>query len=175
MSTRRGVRIAGWTAAGVLGVGAVGVGIAQADDPKPSPTASGTAGPRTHHKGHDRWDGKGQNAGEDGEGRHGRFGGRGLGELDGQPLHGEFVVKGKDGKPVTVDVQRGDVTAVSASSVTLRSEDGFTATYAIAKDTKVRINAKGSTAAQVKTGDKAMVTARKSGSTVTADLLTVRE
>ena len=45
-------------------------------------------------------------------------------------LHGELVIKGKDGKPVTVALQRGVVTAVDASSVTVKSEDGYSRTWA---------------------------------------------
>jgi hypothetical protein len=36
-----------------------------------------------------------------------------------------------------VDVQRGVITAVDASSVTLRSSDGYTATYAITPSTAI--------------------------------------
>src|SRR5215471_19469381 len=37
-----------------------------------------------------------------------------------QLLHGERVVKDKDGKIITIDVQRGTVTAASPSSMTVR-------------------------------------------------------
>jgi len=45
--------------------------------------------------------------------------------------HGEVTIKGKDDKPVVVDIQRGQVTAVSPTSISLKSEDGFTATYTV--------------------------------------------
>jgi hypothetical protein len=44
-------------------------------------------------------------------------------------LHGEAVVQGKDGVTRTVVVQRGTVTAVDASTITVRSADGFTLTW----------------------------------------------
>src|SRR5215468_5188961 len=53
-------------------------------------------------------------------------------------LHGERVVKDKDGTIITVDVQRGTVTAVSASTMTVRSSDGTTWTWTLNSDTKVR-------------------------------------
>jgi hypothetical protein len=43
-------------------------------------------------------------------------------------LHGETVVQTKDGTK-TVVVQRGQVTAVTATSVTVKSTDGFTQTW----------------------------------------------
>jgi hypothetical protein len=43
-------------------------------------------------------------------------------------LHGEAVVQTKNGT-VTVLVQRGEITAISADSVTVKSSDGFTQTW----------------------------------------------
>jgi hypothetical protein len=45
-------------------------------------------------------------------------------------LHGETVVQTKDGTK-TVAVQRGTVTAISATSLTVKSTDGFTQTWTI--------------------------------------------
>ena len=42
--------------------------------------------------------------------------------------HGEMVVKTKDGDK-TIDVQRGTVTAITATTVTVKSTDGFTETW----------------------------------------------
>jgi hypothetical protein len=53
-------------------------------------------------------------------------------------------------------VQRGTVTAASASSVTVKSADGFTATYSLDSTTR---GASGSLAK----GDVALVVAKKSG------------
>ncbi|HEX5496519.1 MAG TPA: hypothetical protein VFX70_18305 [Mycobacteriales bacterium] len=164
-------RIAGWAAAGVLAAGAAGAGIAYAADPTPAPTASSggtaTAGPG----------GPGR-AGGPTAGRPGRKARRlpaGRGLLAGRLMHGEVVVRGKDGQPATVDVQRGKVTAVSASSISVRSDDGFTATYSVTSTTRVRINEKGATSAQISDGDTAVVTAHKSGGTSTAQAVIVRQ
>lgn len=60
------------------------------------------------------------------------------GPLGGAALHGELVVEDLSGDVVTMTMQRGEVTQVSASSISLESADGFTATYAIDADTMVR-------------------------------------
>lgn len=56
------------------------------------------------------------------------------GPLMGGPLHGEVTLPAPNGKYETVDLQRGTVSQISASSLTVRSSDGFTKTYAITKD-----------------------------------------
>ncbi|MDX1875516.1 hypothetical protein SBI67_25635 [Mycolicibacterium sp. 120266] len=52
-------------------------------------------------------------------------------DVDPATLHGEFVVPDGRGGFQTDIVQRGTVTAVSPTSITARSDDGFTATYVI--------------------------------------------
>ncbi|HZN17398.1 MAG TPA: hypothetical protein VFB84_04295 [Micromonosporaceae bacterium] len=44
-------------------------------------------------------------------------------------LHGEAVVQAKDGTTKTVVVQRGTVTAIDATTVTVKSADGYTLTW----------------------------------------------
>lgn len=57
----------------------------------------------------------------------------GTGHLGADPatLHGEFVVPDGKGGFQTDIVQVGTVTAVSPTSITARSDDGFTSTYVI--------------------------------------------
>ncbi len=54
----------------------------------------------------------------------------------GRAEHGEFTVHTKTGVK-TLDTQRGVVTAVNAGSVTVKSTDGFSATYTLTPTTKV--------------------------------------
>jgi len=100
---------------------------------------------------------------------HGRFGGRhfghggpfggklfGLGGFGGfgkfGGLHGEFTIKKPDGSGYeTVATQTGDVTAVSPSSITVKSEDGFSRTYSVDENTVVGSGRDG--IGSVKTGD----------------------
>jgi hypothetical protein len=88
-------------------------------------------------------------------------------------MHGEWVVKGKDGKPVTLVTIRGQVTAAGPAGVTVKAEDGFTATYTVTADTKVR-GADAKTMADVKVGAKAAVVGVKSGNASTARTVLVR-
>jgi hypothetical protein len=54
----------------------------------------------------------------------------------GAPLHGEFVVPDPDGDGYrTVVSQHGEVTSVSDTSLTVRSQDGFSATYRLTEET----------------------------------------
>jgi hypothetical protein len=58
------------------------------------------------------------------------FGGPGPG-FGGGPLHSESVAAEPGGGYTTRVTQNGTVTAVSAGSVTIRSEDGYTVSYAL--------------------------------------------
>ena len=108
-----------------------------------------------------------------GEGRGGQGpGGHGPGQRgpglgpEGGLLHGEVVVEASDGVYETKRMQRGEVTVVSATSITVVSEDGYSATYAIDADTEsTRDREQGP--AQV--GDAVHVMASVDGSTVTAE------
>ena len=60
---------------------------------------------------------------------------------------------------VTVLVQRGEVLAVSASSISVKSKDGYTHSYAITPKTKVREQGQPVDLSDVKVGERAMVVA----------------
>ena len=62
--------------------------------------------------------------------------GAGLG-LPGGLVHGQVVVSKPGGGYQTVDIQSGKVTAVSSTSITLKSADGYTASYSVASSTIV--------------------------------------
>jgi hypothetical protein len=76
-------------------------------------------------------------------------------------LHGTWVTQGQNGT-VTHQAIRGEVTAVSATSITVRAKDGFSLTFGVSKDTTVRSRAAGKGSASnigaVKVGSKALVT-----------------
>ena len=106
-------------------------------------------------------------------GHRGRFGGfpfGGFGMGSGGLVHGQFTEPKSGGGYQTVDVQNGTVSAVSASSITVKSADGFTATYAVKSSTVV--DAKAAGIGSVKKGDTIFVTATVSGSTATAANIT---
>jgi hypothetical protein len=85
-------------------------------------------------------------------------------------LHGQYVVRRPGGGYQTVDVQNGQVTAVSSTSITLRSTDGFTHSYVISRSTAVAAGHGG--IASVKVGDQASVQATLIGSSAVATSIT---
>jgi hypothetical protein len=94
------------------------------------------------------------------------FGGFGFGAGLFGALHGQFVVVKQGGGYQTVDMQNGKVTAVSSTSITLKSADGYTHTYAIKSSTIVDAQRDG--IGSVKVGNQASLLATVSGSTATA-------
>lgn len=117
-------------AGAVLATGVTG--LAMAADTTPSPAASSTA------PGVDagsvpqglRGPGDGMRGGPGG--MHGMRGGP-----MGEALHGELVVKADDGTISTIREVQGTVTAVSSTSITVKAEDGYTATFVVNAETDV--------------------------------------
>jgi hypothetical protein len=85
-------------------------------------------------------------------------------------VHGQVVLAKPGGGYETVDIQRGKVTTISESSITVRSADGFTATYAVTASTVVDAQRDG--LGSVKAGNQVSVLATVSGSTETATSIT---
>ena len=81
-------------------------------------------------------------------------------------VHGQFVVPKSGGGYQTIDTQRGSVTAVSDTSITVKSADGFAKTYQVTSSTNVDAERNG--IGSVKTGHQVVVTATDSGGTATA-------
>jgi hypothetical protein len=74
----------------------------------------------------------------------------------------------RKGAPTVVDVQRGMSTAADPSSITVRSSDGFSATYGLTSATKIRKDKKAATAADVPVGTRVGVLADDAGGHPTA-------
>ncbi|MGO4596900.1 hypothetical protein [Terrabacter sp. 2RAF25] len=76
-------------------------------------------------------------------------------------LRATWVTESSNGA-VTHQAIRGEVTAVSSTSITVKAKDGFSLTLAVGKDTTVRRRAHGkgaaSTIGAIKVGSKALVT-----------------
>jgi hypothetical protein len=141
--------VASHTASGASTDAAAGA----AQSPSASPSASTPPYGGRGHGGFGRFGGPGG------------FGGLGLGGLGGV-IHGQVTEPKSGGGYQTVDVQRGTVTAVSSSSITIKSADGYSATYAVSSTTEVNAQAAG--IGTVKTGDSVDITATVSGGTATA-------
>ena len=89
-------------------------------------------------------------------GQHGAVGGPAA--MAPPSLHGEFVVPNSAGGYTTELTQTGTVTAISATSITVRSEDGFSRTYVIPA---------GSAGAPFAVDDQVVVHATRDGQTAT--------
>jgi len=63
---------------------------------------------------------------------------------------------------ITLLVQRGEVTAVSPTSISLKSKDGYSHSYVITDRTKVREQGEAVDLSDVKVGERAMVVALQS-------------
>ena len=81
-------------------------------------------------------------------------------------VHGTAVVPKPGGGYQTVAFQNGKVTAVSSTSITLHSADGYSHSYQVTSSTLV--NARRDGIGSIKAGNQAIVTATVSGSTATA-------
>ncbi len=111
----------------------------------------------------------GTNQGGPGGGQFGGPGGQGgPGHADGLngALHGDFVASDGNGGYVTKRLQSGTVTAVSATSITAKSADGYSTTFVVSSSTSVDngVDAIGN----VKTGDTVTIVGPVSGGTATA-------
>lgn len=120
-------------AVAVVGAASIGaIGIASASDDRNEPP---TATADDHHGWRGGpWGGPG--------GRHGGWGPGNLDDVLGADvadmLHGEVVLAKEGGGTQTVLVQKGTVTKVSGTSVTVKSSDGYTKDYTVNGDTKVK-------------------------------------
>ena len=138
--------IAGLSSAALAG--GIGAGLAYAD-PSPTPSASLTASasptakpdPKERKRDHRRG-------------------------LAARALHGEVTLAGK--KHRVVVFQRGPVAQLSDKTLTVKSKDGFSATYVLTGDTKVRKQKADIPIGDLKVGDRVRVVATKDGSTLTA-------
>ena len=85
-------------------------------------------------------------------------------------LHGETVVQTKDGVK-TVAFQRGTVTAISTTSVTVKSTDGFSQTWTIGDKLHVIQHRKTVQPSDVKQGAEIGIAGPKENGTATARLI----
>jgi hypothetical protein len=103
-----------------------------------------------------------------------------------QHLHSESVVKKADGTFATELAQRGTVDTVSATSINVKSEDGYSQTYAVNAETKItqvpaaaagssatpdagkRLKPAAGTIADIAAGDVVRISGEKTGDKVTA-------
>ncbi|MER7008957.1 hypothetical protein ABT297_38765 [Dactylosporangium sp. NPDC000555] len=152
--------------AAVSAVIVVGGGVAVAQAATGSSAVQDGRGPGGY--GGPSGNGQDKPGGKDFQGHRG-FGRGGAGAFGGM-LHGDFVVKKGDGQYVTHRLQTGTVTAVSATSITAKSEDGHATTFVVGESTRVGNGTAKIT--DVKTGDTVTIVGLVSGDTATATRIT---
>lgn len=145
MKLSRSVLGAGAAAVAVLGIG----GAAFAEGGAPAPAS---ADAQQHAQQHAQHPGKKHHK------KHGPLAG---------VQHGEFTKGTKQGTRV-FDIQRGTVVSVNPTALTVRSKDGFTATYAVDQTTKVHQKHEKAPITEVKPGDRVGVRAVKDGARTVA-------
>jgi hypothetical protein len=169
----RPVAVAGVALVALAGGATAGYAVTQSSAAKASDTAAVAASTPSPSASGKPWSWPGRHAGMRLAGPGGgafMFGPGKFGGIVGGAVHGQLTVPKSGGGYQTVDVQRGTVTAVSSTSVTVKSADGYTASYAVNGSTVV--NAKAAGIGSVKTGDTIFVSATASGSTATAASIT---
>ena len=134
--------VIGALAVGLAGAGGAAVWATTTATPTPTPSGTASAPPQP--------------------------GGHGFGH----GLHGEVTVKKSDGTFSTIVSQRGTVTEITGTKLTVRSEDGYEHSYTLNAQTGIRAAADRDTAlaaSDLKSGDEVAVRAVRSGSEDTAE------
>ena len=157
-SRRTAAIVAAWATVGVVGAAAL-TGVALAADSSPAPSTTSTSSTAAGTAGSAGADGARAKAGE-------------LRRLGKRVLHGEFTVQDKDGVK-TVDTQLGVITAVSSSSLDVKSSDGYTQTWTLTVDSRVRAQKKAGTSADLKVGQTVRLLGPKSDGAATVRLAVV--
>jgi hypothetical protein len=173
MSIREPLKLRKAVLAGAVALALTGTGVAIAWAADPSPPSSSAPGNSDKAQGHNKPD-KAQGHNKPDKAQRP------------QHLHGESVVKKADGTFVTELGQRGTVEAVSGTSITVKSEDGYSQAYTVNAETKIsQVPAGDSTPgpaeggkrpkpaagsiADIATGDLVRISGVKNGDQVTAE------
>jgi hypothetical protein len=98
--------------------------------------------------------------------------GLGVGGPGGRVLHSQATVQAPDGTTKVVVSQSGDITDVTDTTITVKSSDGYDATYTIDKFTSISLNGTNGAMSSLKQGDTVRVIGSKSGSATHAEAVT---
>jgi hypothetical protein len=86
--------------------------------------------------------------------------------------HGSVTVQTKNGD-VTIDVQRGTITAINSTSMSVKSADGFTLTWTFTSSMRVIENRSTIQPSAVKVGETVGVAGERNGSTENVKLVVI--
>jgi hypothetical protein len=90
--------------------------------------------------------------------------------MGGGVVHASYTFKDAQGTYETMDTQTGTAEAVSSSSITVQSADGFSQVYQVSSSTLVHADYEG--ILSVKTGDNVSVVGEVDGANVDAEQVT---
>jgi len=88
-------------------------------------------------------------------------------------LHGEAVVQKKDGTTITVLVQKGVITELTADHVTVKSSDGYTLTWSLGDQLRVVEKRKAVQPSEVKVGQQVGVAGARQGDDTVARFILI--
>jgi len=89
--------------------------------------------------------------------------------LGGHVLHSEATVVAPDGTTKVVVSQNGDITDIADSTITVKSSDGYLASYTVDKFTRISLNGTDGAMSSLKKGQTVHVMGTKSGATTHAE------
>jgi len=97
----------------------------------------------------------------------------GLGGLGGgrKVLHGEATVQKPGGGTSVVRFQNGVISSISGSTMTVKSTDGYTATYTVDKTSRITLNGTDGTLSKLAKSDQVRVLAVQNGSSDVAKMV----
>jgi hypothetical protein len=102
-----------------------------------------------------------------GPGGNGLLGGLGGGRV----LHGEATVQKAGGGTTVVHFQSGAISAISGSTMTVKSTDGFTSTFTVNGTTRISLNGTDGTLSKLAKNDKVRVMGVEDGSDTVAKMV----
>jgi len=86
-------------------------------------------------------------------------------------VRADLTVVRRDGSTVLVHYERGEITALSETSITVKGRDGKSATFALTPDTRVRERRRPATISDLEVGDRVMVFGTNDNGAYTAFLI----
>lgn len=106
-------------------------------------------------------------------GQGGQGGMRGGADAFAGVQHGDVVVTGPNGLPQTKRIARGTTTAVTPTSVTIKSTDGYDSVFAVDASTKILGNQQGGSASSLVVGQNVFAIGTVAATTATAERIMV--
>jgi len=153
----------------LTGTMATGAATYDADDRPTSPRKTPRSDGGPSRGGRDFGNPGGQRDDGDLGGLGGLSGLRGNLELFSSLQHGDVVVTGPSGQPETKRIARGTISAVTPTSLSVTSADGFVTAYTLGTATTIMINGRTGSAIGLKVGQNVSVIGTATGAAASAD------